>query len=52
MADEAGIEGVADKTAGFDELVETIRTILNPELAVQANEGGTRVLVVVDNDEA
>ena len=51
MAHEAGIEGVADKTAGFDELVSTIRAILNPELAVQANEGGTRVLVVDDNDE-
>ena len=49
--DEAAIEGVADKAAGFDELVETIRAILSPELAVQANEGGTRVLVVDDNDE-
>ena len=49
-ADEAGIECVADKAAGFDELVATIRAILDPELAVQSNESGVRVLVVDDND--
>ncbi len=50
-AGEAGIECVADKAAGFDELVATIRGMLNPELAVQGSDSGARVLVVVDDDE-